>query len=65
MVTETRTPGWTIREVELLLGLSPKYAYKLIRRGRLRAYVACDGSLRVSPYELHHYIRQREAKSMG
>jgi predicted site-specific integrase-resolvase len=52
--------GYSPREVERILGLSPKYSYKLIKSGKLEAFVDCVGQLKVHPYELYRYLRQRE-----
>jgi predicted site-specific integrase-resolvase len=52
--------GFSPREVERILGLSPKYSYKLIKSGKLHAFVDCVGQLMVHPYELYRYLRQRE-----
>jgi hypothetical protein len=51
--------GFSPREVEKICGLSPKYAYKLIKLGKLDAFVDCVGQLKVHPYELYRYLRER------
>jgi hypothetical protein len=52
--------GYSPREVERILGLSPKYSYKLIKSGKLEAFLDCVGQLKVHPYELYRYLRERE-----
>jgi hypothetical protein len=52
--------GYSPREVEKIVGLSPKYAYKLIKSGKLEAFVDCVGQLKVHPCELYRYLRERE-----
>jgi hypothetical protein len=52
--------GFSPREVEKICGLSPKYAYKLIKARKLEAFVNCVGELRVHPYELYRFLRERE-----
>jgi predicted site-specific integrase-resolvase len=52
--------GYSPREVEKIVGLSPKYAYKLIKSGKLEAFVDCVGQLMVHPCELYRYLRERE-----
>ncbi len=52
--------GFSPREVESILRLSPKYSYKLIKSGKLEAFVDCVGQLKVHPYELYRYLRERE-----
>ena len=53
--------GFSLREVEKIVGLSPKYSYKLIKAGKLEAFVDCVGQLKVHPYELYRYLRESEA----
>jgi predicted site-specific integrase-resolvase len=52
--------GYSPREVEKIVGLSPKYSYKLIKSGKLEAFVDCVGNLKVHPYEVYRYLRERE-----
>jgi predicted site-specific integrase-resolvase len=52
--------GFSPREVERMLGLSPKYSYKLIRSGKLKAFVDCVGNLKVHPYEVYRYLLEKE-----
>jgi predicted site-specific integrase-resolvase len=52
--------GFSPREVERMLGLSPKYSYKLIRSGKLKAFVECVGNLKVHPYEVYRYRLEKE-----
>jgi len=52
--------GFSLREVENIVGLSPKYSYKLIRSGKLKAFVDCVGNLKVHPYEVYRYLLEKE-----
>lgn len=52
--------GYTIVEVEKLLGIAPKMGYRLVNNGKLNAFKGLDGKLRVSEMELHCYMRDRE-----
>jgi predicted site-specific integrase-resolvase len=52
--------GYSPREVEKIVGLSPKYSYKLIKSGKLEAFVDCVGNLKVHPYEVYRYLREKE-----
>lgn len=64
MVVITRTiqqqyqPGYSVREVEEIIGACRKTLYPRIRSGELRAYTALDGTLRVSEEELVRYMRE-------
>ena len=60
MQTMLPEAGFTLREVEKMVGLSPKYSYKLIRSGKLEAFVDCVGQLKVHPYELYRYLKESE-----
>jgi len=53
--------GFSLREVEKIVGLSSKYSYKLIKSGKLEAFVDCVGQLKVHPYEVYRYLSEREA----
>jgi len=59
MQTMLPEAGFSPREVEKIMGLSPKYSYKLIKAGKLEAFVDCVGHLKVHPYELYRYRRER------
>jgi predicted site-specific integrase-resolvase len=52
--------GFSPREVEKIVGLSSKYSYKLIKSGKLEAFVDCVGNLKVHPYEVYRYLREKE-----
>ena len=52
--------GFSPREVDRILGISPKYSYKLIRNGTLEAFLDCVGNLKIHPYELYRYLKERE-----
>jgi predicted site-specific integrase-resolvase len=52
--------GFSPREVDRILGLSDKFSYKLIKSGKLEAFVDCVGNLKVHPYEVYRYLRERE-----
>jgi predicted site-specific integrase-resolvase len=51
--------GYTPREVERILGLSPKYSYRLIKSGEIEAFVDCVGSLKVHQFEVYRLLRER------
>ena len=46
--------------MERILDLSPKYSYKLIRSGKLKAFVDCVGNLKVHPYEVYRFLLEKE-----
>lgn len=50
--------GYSIAEVEKILGLPNKRAYALVREGRIEAFVDQTGRLKVSPYHLMKYIEE-------
>ena len=52
--------GYGIPEVEKILGIPTKTGYRLVREGRLEAFVDSTGKLKVSPYEVYAYLRQKE-----
>ncbi len=64
MVTapETALPpaGYGIAEVERILGIPRKTGYKLVKDGKLQAFVSTDGALRVHPFEIYRYISSME-----
>ena len=51
--------GYTIVEVEKLLGMAPKTGYRLVKTGKLNAFKGLDSKLRVSEMELYCYMRNR------
>ena len=53
--------GYTIREAEQILGYSEKYLYRLIRDGKVNAYVDSVNQLRISREECYALMREREA----
>jgi predicted site-specific integrase-resolvase len=61
MQTMLPDAGYSPREVEKIVGLSPKYSYKLIKSGKLDAFVDCMGNLKVHPYEVYRYLREKES----
>jgi excisionase family DNA binding protein len=54
--------GYTMREAENILGLSEKYLYRLVRDGKIDAYVGDVGQMRVSREELYCVLRERGSK---
>ncbi len=60
MMKKLPEAGYSPREVEKIVGLSPKYSYKLIKSGKLEAFVDSVGQLKVHPYEVYRYLRERE-----
>ena len=50
--------GYGISEVEKILGIPTKTGYRLVREGRLEAFVDSTGKLKVSPYELYSYMKE-------
>lgn len=56
---ELAYPGYTVSELERLLGLPEKTAYRLIREGHIEAYSDVTGKLRVSREEAYRYMRTR------
>jgi len=62
MATLLPEPGFSPREVERICGLSEKYAYKLIKSGKLEAYLDCAGGLKVHPHEVYSYLKKRDKR---
>lgn len=67
MFTATQTPemalppvGYSVAEVERILGIPAKTGYRLIRENKLETFVDSCGMLRVSPYEVYRYMKQKE-----
>lgn len=56
--------GYTVPEVEKLLGIAPKTGYRLVNTGRLQAFNGLDGKLRVSEIELWMYVRYVHEKDV-
>jgi predicted site-specific integrase-resolvase len=52
--------GYGIAEVEKILGIPTKAGYRLVKEGKLDAFVNTTGQLRVSPYELYAYMKSKE-----
>jgi predicted site-specific integrase-resolvase len=50
--------GYGIPEVERILGIPMKTGYKLVKEGKLEAFVDSTGKLRVSPYVLYAYMKE-------
>lgn len=48
--------GYSVPECERILGIPAKTGYRLIKQGRLKAFVSTDGYLRVHPYEIWRYM---------
>lgn len=60
VTTALQRPGYTIVEIEKLLGIAAKTGYRLVNNGKLAAFKGLDGKLRVSETELFLYMRERE-----
>ena len=60
LVPEAALPpcGYGIPEVERILGIPTKTGYRLVKDGRLQAFVDCTGKLKVSPYEVYAYMKE-------
>ena len=60
LAPETAMPplGYSISEVERILGIPTKTGYRLVREGKLDAFVDSTGKLKVSPYVLYSYMRE-------
>lgn len=52
--------GYSVRECEILLGISEKGGHKLINDGKLKSFIGVDGRRKVSEMELYLYLRDRE-----
>ncbi len=52
--------GYSVAEVERILNIPTKTGYRLIKQGRLKAFVTSDGVLKVHPYELWRYITEEK-----
>lgn len=51
--------GYTIPEIEKLLGIAPKMGYRLVNNDKIKAFKGLDGKLRVSEMELYMYMREK------
>jgi predicted site-specific integrase-resolvase len=60
MHTTLPPAGYTVPEVERILGISKKSGYKLIKAGKLAPYVDCVGQLRVPVEEVYSYLKRKE-----
>lgn len=58
---ETGLPpvGYSIAEVERILGLPQKVAYRLIREGKLNAFRDSTGRLKVHQYQVLKYMEEQ------
>ena len=54
--------GYGIQEVEKILGIPTKTGYRLVRNGKLEAFVDSTGKLKVSPYEVYRYLKEKEVR---
>jgi excisionase family DNA binding protein len=54
--------GYTMREAGNKLGLSEKYLDRLVRDGKIDAYVDGVGQMRVSREDLYRVLRERGSK---
>lgn len=61
MSVELPPAGYTIREAEGILCMSEKYLYRLIREGKVDAYLDTAGQLRVSREETYRLLHEKEA----
>ncbi len=62
VLPETALPalGYSISQVEKILGIPPKTGYRLIKQGKLKAFVDSGGALKVHPYELWRYMLEND-----
>ena len=67
MAESTQTPdmalppvGYSVADTERILGLAPKTGYRVIKQGRLKAFVGLDGRLYVHPYSVWKYMEDHE-----
>ena len=49
--------GYSIREVEIILGLYEKAGHRLVNAGKLKSFEGVDGTRRVSEEELYWFWR--------
>lgn len=60
MQIELPTSGYTLPSASRIIGCHEKQIYRLVKDGRLEAYVGTDGRLMVSKEELYSYLKKRE-----
>lgn len=61
MVTEVmQRPGYTIPEVERILGIAPKSGYQLVHADKIKVFTGLDGRWRVSELELVMYMSKNQ-----
>jgi excisionase family DNA binding protein len=64
MKTVLELPGYTVPEVERILGIGRKGGYKLIKAGKLNAHHDGNGQLRIAYGELYAYVKSREEEKI-
>lgn len=47
--------GYSIREVEEILGIAEKTGYRLVKDGKLESFKDSVGAMKVSPNEVYAY----------
>lgn len=60
MLKQIPDAGFSPREAEIVLGLSWKRMYALIREKKIDAYRSVDGSVKISRDELIRFARKQE-----
>ncbi len=56
----TLPPGsYTLPEAARIIGIHEKSIYRLVREKKLRAEVDGTGRMRLSPFEVYAYLRNR------
>jgi len=65
IAVELPPAGYTIREAEGILNTSEKYLYRLIRQGKVNAYLDSTGQMRISREEVYRLAHDKEAKAMS
>jgi hypothetical protein len=60
MLKKIPEPGFSPREVEIILSLSLKRGYQLVREHQIDAYKSVDGSIKITRDEVIRYQRKQK-----